>query len=1444
MTTLRSLVASFGRSAVVAASCLGAGVGSAQPMTFTHLAGSLGAGWFDGTGSEARFDSPMGVTVDGSGNVYVADAGNHTIRKVTSSGAVTTLAGLAGSFGSAEGTGSGARFAHPSGVAVDASGNVYVADEDNHTIRMVTPSGVVTTMAGLAGSLGSVDGTGSGARFNNPSGVAVDASGNVYVADQGNSTIRKVTASGVVTTLAGRVGTAGSADGTGSEARFQVPHGIAVDGSGNVYVTDECDRLRRVTPAGVVTTLTAGSACAHDDGPPGDVPLHSYGGVAVDGSGNVYVAGWAAHTIRKVTPSGVVTTVAGLAGSLGSANGTGSEARFNFPSGVAADGSGNVYVADQYNNTIRKVTSSGLVSTVAGVAGGWGSADGTGSGARFNDPEGVAVDASGNVYVADTRNHTVRKVTASGVVTTLAGLVGSLGSADGTGSGARFSLPTGVAVDGSGNVYVADQYNHTIRKVTPSGVVTTLAGLPGSSGRADGTGSEARFSSPGAVAVSGSGIVYVADQFNYAIRKVTASGVVTTLVGLLEGPPVGVAVDGSGNVYVADAQHHTIRKVTAAGVVTTLAGLAVSPGSVDGTGSGARFRSPTGLAVDGTGSVYVADSGNSSIRKVTASGEVTTVAGLAETWGNADGTGSAARFYHPSGVAVDGFGNVYVADENNDCIRKGTAALPDAATIDSPTGSTGSVRHLGSSPRTASSWLWEVVRRPADSTAQLSAADVAKPTFAPDRPDLYTFRLTASDGVRSSLSMVDLMATSAAPSASFSWSPSSPVSGQPVQFTDTSGGSPLSWVWSFADGDSSTLRNPSHVFASPGTYPVSLLVTNENGSSTVGRLLTVTLGGGTSIDFTVSDASSGLPLPSLGEGYEASAGQLLRFSATGAIGAVSWDFGDGTSSVEASPVKSFAPVDDTSYVVSVSRGGESRQRPLMVKAPGVPPDPLLWVAAGMAWADGMSGELWQSDLSIYNPATQPARYSLAFVSGTGWEGATNAAWSTLEVGAGETRAFPNILANHFGRARGAWGVVLVRGDSAPVSPVIVSRTYNAADADVKGTFGLSVPAMWVGEGVRPQSNAASSFLADLRHDASYRTNLTVANLKDQAAEVEVVFRDESGTVLGSPARVIVEARGVKQLNGALPAAPATGDTPIGGAGYADPVSHFSAEVNLIRGAGVYPFATVIDQGTGDSIVVTPAVRPSATYRLPGIVRVKGKTGSWWMSDVAVQNPGTSARRILVSYSYVKLGTASRVEVSNILSLSARQLWVSVDFVRNWLGLAAEDPDGYASSWVDFAPAPDDPAPSEPIVVTGKTYSPSGAGSAGLQVDAFVPEDGLSALGSRRELVLSGLDANARYRTNLALFLTPGSTGSVQVNVHVLDVLGREMKRFPGVSLDASNPFVQLSSADLFETLTTDESSRATVVIDTPRGSGFVGAYATVIDNLSEDAVFVARQPAP
>jgi len=636
------------------------------PFGLELLAGDIGGrGSVDGAGPAARFSFPNDVAIDGTGTLYVADRDNHTIRKVTAAGDVTTFGGTAGKVGSADGTGAAARFNGPSGVAVDSAGNVYVADAHNYIIRKVTPAGVVTTLAGKASTFGSADGTGAEARFDEPFGVAVDSAGNVYVADSANHTIRKVTAAGVVTTLAGTARMTGGADGDGAAARFYGPFGVAVDSAGNVYATDS-GTLRKVTPAGVVTTL-AGTAgvFGSEDGTGAAARFDFPAGVSVDRAGNLYVADRVNQTIRMVTAAGVVTTLAGTANMIGSEDGTGA-ARFLFPSSATVDSDGNLYVADRDNHTIRKVTADRVVTTIAGTAGLHGSADGTDT-ARFFFPVGVGVDSASNLYVADSNNHTIRKITTDGAVTTLAGSAGRPGSADGEGTAARFNRPSEAAVDRAGNLYVADRDNQTIRKITAAGVVTTLAGTPGMIGNADGTGDAARFGNPSGVAVDRGGNVYVADTGNHAIRKITPAGVVTKLAGLADsmpgmadgtgdaagfGNPTGTALDSAGNIYVADSAYDSIRKVTPAGVVTTLAGSANGRGSADGTGDAAHFNGPSGVALDGAGNVYVADTSNATIRKITPTGTTTTVAGTAGVAGIL--LGATPRFAFPQRLAIVG----------------------------------------------------------------------------------------------------------------------------------------------------------------------------------------------------------------------------------------------------------------------------------------------------------------------------------------------------------------------------------------------------------------------------------------------------------------------------------------------------------------------------------------------------------------------------------------------------------------------------------------------------------------------------------------------------------------------------------------------------------------------------------------------------------------------
>ncbi len=556
---------------------------------------------------------------------------------------VTTVVG--DPLGFSDGFASQARFSSPENLAIGPSGEIYVTDRLNHRIRKITPDGQVSTIAGT-GKPGFKDGPGNQAEFFQPVGITVDAKGNIYVADMGNQRIRKITPDGVVTTIAGNptidrnrgdLPLGGFADGPALSAQFNNPAGLALDTAGNLYIADmDNHRIRKLTPNGQVITIAGGPVPGFRDDKGTKALFNQPTSVTVLSDNRILVTDFGNQLIREIAPDGTVSIFTGnprvdAQGNIlgGFEDGDPMVAQFDGPASIARDQEDNLYIADTNNHRIRKVSPDGTVSTLAGD-GNIGSNDGDAGTARFFNPDGVAVDAKGNVYVADTENNVIRKITPDGRVSTVAGRV-TVGYQDGPAQQALIFAPEGLAFDTKGNLYFADTGNHRIRKLSPDGKVTTVAGN-GTPGFQDGPALDAQFNEP-----------------------------------------TGVAVDDQGNIYVTDRGNHRIRKISPDGQVTTLAG-SDTPGFADGVGVNARFARPRNLTLAPDGYLYVADTFSQRIRRVNpATGEVVTIAGGGNgAPGFSDGMGSLARFSFPQSLAVGPDGNLYVTDGLNHMIRRVT----------------------------------------------------------------------------------------------------------------------------------------------------------------------------------------------------------------------------------------------------------------------------------------------------------------------------------------------------------------------------------------------------------------------------------------------------------------------------------------------------------------------------------------------------------------------------------------------------------------------------------------------------------------------------------------------------------------------------------------------------------------------------------------------------
>ena len=537
------------------------------------------------------------------------------------------------------------------------------------------------------------DGANGTIQLGTPLGVAADASGAVYIADTSHNRVLKLTSTGTVSTFAG-TGTAGSTGdgGPASAAQINQPFAFAVDRPGNVFIGEYGGaRVRKVTLDGTISTVAGnGQFGTGGDGGPATSAQIADMGIAVDQAGDLYIAD-GVSLIRKVSPDGVISTVAGGGSPLAAQDGVSATAVWLFkPNSVAVDAAGNVYISDGWRNQVRKVTTDGIIHTVAGT-GAAGYLLGPGRNAassQLSYPSGVDLDAARKLYIAHYENSVVRKVDGQGRISMFA----SAPIGDGGPATSALLSPTAVALDGHGNTYVNDGLGR-IRKIDGTGIITTAAGTGEQGFVADRVAANtAPLNSPGELGVGLAGDLFIADTGNHRVRKVGADGIISTVAGSGTaefsgdgGPaasaqlssPSGVAVDGAGNLYIADTANHRIRKVTVGGTITTVAGNGTAGYTGNGPASTAEFSSPTSLVVDSAGNLYVADTGNFAIRRISADGIVTTVAATGNRGQSDDGgPATSAALAYPVSVALDADGDLFIADAGDERIRR---VRPDGA---------------------------------------------------------------------------------------------------------------------------------------------------------------------------------------------------------------------------------------------------------------------------------------------------------------------------------------------------------------------------------------------------------------------------------------------------------------------------------------------------------------------------------------------------------------------------------------------------------------------------------------------------------------------------------------------------------------------------------------------------------------------------------------------
>jgi RHS repeat-associated protein len=684
--------------------------------------------------TEMPLDRPTSFAVGPDQSLYIPDTDHQRILQIRPDGIITTVAGRSdagyqeGGYSGDGGPATEAKLNRPYGVAVGPDGSLYIADYGNNRIRRVTPDGTITTVAGNGSyGIGGDGGTAAQAQLS-PDRVAVGPDGSLYITDSSDDRVRRVTPDGIITTVAGSYDCPNSSytcfsgdGGPATQAKLKTPEGVAVGSDGSLYIADSDNhRIRRVGPDGLITTVAGSGGTGHYDGglsgnggPATQAKLWVPSDVAVGADGSLYIADSDNHRIRRVGPDGIITTIVGVGGTgsyeggYAGDGGPAGQAQLHYPEGVAVGGDGSFYIADSYNNRVRRVALNGIITTVAGNGETTFSGDGRpATHAQLAWPAKIAVGPDGSVYIADTGNKRVRRVGPDGSITTVAGN-GTPYYEDGDGLPATSVgiTPSAVAIGPDGSLYIGDGRNWLLLRVGLDGIINQVGG--GCCNIVDdGPALHGGFD-PIDIVVGPDGSLYIADTPHNRIRRIAPDGIITTVAG--SGPtynsaggytgdggpatqaqlnqPNGVALGPDGSLYIADTGNSRIRRVGPDGIITTVAGRS-STGYYDvfggdgGPATQARLNGPFGVALGPDGSLYIADTGNSRIRRVGPDGIITTVTGndcpygARVCLGGDGGPPTQAKLFGPEGIALGPDGSLYIADTYNDRIRRIASSLP------------------------------------------------------------------------------------------------------------------------------------------------------------------------------------------------------------------------------------------------------------------------------------------------------------------------------------------------------------------------------------------------------------------------------------------------------------------------------------------------------------------------------------------------------------------------------------------------------------------------------------------------------------------------------------------------------------------------------------------------------------------------------------------------